>query len=243
MVNERLVADLHKLGIEEGDTVLVHSSLSSLGYVDGGAETVIDSLLEAVKEGTLLMPSLTYASSGKTHHFSVKDTPSCVGAISECFRQRPDVIRSVHPTHSVCGKGKYAKELLSEHIDTNTPAGGKSPYALLPKYHGKILMLGCGLKPNTSMHAVEEVVKTWYVLKDTPSEFTLVDSQGNSTEKSYFCHDFSKVWQRYDRLAELMDIPSGKVLEADCYLIPTREMWETAIRKLKENEDFFVDMK
>ena len=60
MVNDRLVANLRKIGIEEGDTVLVHSSLSSLGYVEGGAETVIDSLLGVLKEGTLLKLTITF---------------------------------------------------------------------------------------------------------------------------------------------------------------------------------------
>ena len=242
MVNERLMADLQKLGLREGDTVLMHSSLSSLGYVDGGAETVIDSLLDVLKEGTLLVPALTYNPSCETKYFSVKETPSCVGTISEYFRKRPDVMRSMHPTHSVCGKGRYAEEILSKHMDTNTPAGANSPFALLPKYHGKILMLGCGLRPNTSMHAVEEVVRPWYAFKDAPETFVMVDNRGDKTEKDYICHDFSKVWQRYDRLAELMEIPSGKVLEATCYLISAQEMWQTATQKLRENENFFVDL-
>ena len=243
MVSERLKQDLINLGIREDDTILMHSSLSSLGYVDGGAETVIDTLLDLLKNGTLLVPSLSYKYSSESKQFSVTETPSCVGTISEYFRQRPDVIRSMHPTHSVCGKGKNAEEILSQHIETDTPAGAKSACGLLPKYDGKILRLGCSLRPNTSMHAVEEVTKPWYAFKNSPETFTLVDAEGERITKDYICHDFSMVWQRYDRLAELMEIPTGKVLEANCYLIPAKKMWEVAVEKMRADENYFIDLR
>lgn len=242
MINEKMREDLINLGLKSDDTILMHSSLSSLGYVEGGAETVIDTLLSILKDGTLLIPSLSY----ETVHtenpiFSVKDTPSCVGAISEYFRKREGVIRSIHPTHSVCGIGKYAKEILSKHIDTDTPAGKLSPFGLLPEYNGKVLMLGCGLKPNTSMHAIEETVEPWFLYKKELTEFTLYDKDGNKIVKKYKCHNFSNIGQRYDRLLNVMDIKSGKVLNADCYLIPALQMWETAKKHLQENEEYFVE--
>ena len=81
---ERLVSDFKSLGIKEGDVLLVHSSLSSMGNVEGGADTVIDALLEVLgKEGTLLFPAFSFSPCYKTSYFSYKDTPSCVGKISE----------------------------------------------------------------------------------------------------------------------------------------------------------------
>lgn len=234
---------MEKLGIQHDDTILMHSSLSSLGYVEGGAETVIDTLLDILTDGTLLVPALSWKYTLESKFFSVNETPSNVGAIPEYFRKRPGVIRSIHPTHSVCGVGKYAREILEQHLETNTPAGAKSPFGLLPKYNGKLLMLGTSLRPNTSMHAVEEVTMPWYLLKDTPDAFTLEDAQGNKIVKEYFGHNFSgsKVSQRYDRLADLMEIPTGKVLQSNCYLIPAQKMWEVAISKMQEDENFFVD--
>lgn len=234
-------ADFQKLGIESDDVILMHSSLSSLGYVEGGAETVIDTLLAILTNGTLLVPALSFDFSIPSKSFSVKETPSCVGAISEYFRTREGVIRSMHPSHSVCGIGRYAEELLSQHIDTDTPVGSKSPFALLPEYGGKILMVGCGIGHNTSMHGVEELSKPWYCLKEEPTEFTLTDEEGNTIKKSYYCHNFAGVNQRYDRVADLMNIPSGKVLDATCYLIPSKKMWQVASEKLLVEENYFID--
>jgi len=242
MINEKMKQDLINLGIKEDDTILMHSSLSALGYVEGGADTVIDTLLSVLKNGTLLIPALSFSSVTKENPvFSVKDTPSCAGKISETFRTRPGVLRSIHPTHSVCGIGKYAKEILSSHIDTNTPAGNKSPFALLPEYNGKILMLGCTLRPNTSMHSVEELTRPWYLMQDEKTTFTLIDENGNKITKAYECHNFKGVIQRYDRIESVMPIASGKVLDADSFLIDSKKMWEEANKMLKENSDYFID--
>lgn len=247
MINEKMVRDLRSLGIKSDYTLLVHSSLSSLGYVEGGADTVIDTLMHVLSEGTLLIPALSYETVTSDHSvFSIKDTPSCVGRISETFRKRRGVTRSLHPTHSVCGIGKYAAELLGSHIDTDTPAGARSPFALLPKYGGKVLMLGCGLAPNTSMHAVEELVCPDYLLFPKSTEYTLIDADGNTMKKKYFKHYFHRpefnAYQRYSRLENLMDIPRGKVLEADCYVIDAKKMWEVGYKKLCEDSHYFVDV-
>ncbi len=244
MINQKMKADFIALGIKPDDTVLMHSSLSSLGFVEGGAETVIDTLLDTLRDGTLLVPCLSYMTVNKDNPvFDVKNTPSCIGAISEYFRKREGVIRSLHPTHSVCGVGKNAKEMLSHHLETDTPVGENSPFALLPKFDGKVLMLGCTLRPNTSMHGVEETAEPWYVLTRDKTEFTLIDEDGKETKQSYRCHNFgvTRMAQRYERLANLMEIPHGKVLEADCWLIPAREMWEVGHKKLSEEEEYFVE--
>ena len=113
----QIANDLTALGLREGGVGLVHASLRSLGTVPGGAETVVCGLLRALGEnGTLLMPALSYASVGINNPiFDVLHTPSCVGALPEYFRTRPSTIRSVHPTHSVCGVGSKAESLLNEH--------------------------------------------------------------------------------------------------------------------------------
>ena len=240
--------DFIALGIKKDDTVLMHSSLSSLGYVEGGAKTVIDTLLSVLSEGTLLVPCLSYMTVNKENPiFDVKNTPSCIGAISEYFRKREGVIRSLHPTHSVCGIGKNAKAILSKHLDTDTPVGANSPFSLIREYGGKVLMLGCTLRPNTSMHGVEETVtpEPWYVLTKDKTEFTLIDENGKKYVKSYRCHNFgvTQMAQRYERLANAMDIPHGKVLQADCWLIPSKEMWEIGKQKIIEQEEYFVEPK
>ena len=112
-----IARDLAALGLRPGGVALVHSSLSSLGQVAGGAESVVGALLQALgSDGTLLMPALSYqhVHAGQ-RAFDVRRTPSCIGAIAEHFRLRQGTRRSVHPTHSVCGAGAQAAALLADH--------------------------------------------------------------------------------------------------------------------------------
>jgi aminoglycoside 3-N-acetyltransferase len=237
---------LRGLGISEGDTLLVHSSLKSLGTVEGGAATVISALLAALgKKGTLLMPALTYTSVNPENPlFSSQNTPVCVGAISEYFRTLEGTVRSMHPTHSVCAYGYAARELTQDHFKDTTPVGANSPFSQLRRCGGKILMLGCGLRPNTSMHGVEELVKSPYLFKEQKTIYTLVDCNGKAHKAEYICHNFRGVIQRYDRIDGIMskaELKQGKVLHADCSLIDAKALWNKAYEKLCVNPLYFVD--
>jgi aminoglycoside 3-N-acetyltransferase len=122
---ERIASDLAAAGLARGGTVLVHSSLSSLGRVEGGAETVTGGLLDALgPDGTLLMPALSYAAvTAACPRFDLRSTPSNIGLIPETFRRMPGVLRSLHPTHSVCGVGPRAEALLGAQQGDRTPCG------------------------------------------------------------------------------------------------------------------------
>src|SRR5438445_7962273 len=92
-----LVAGLRAIGIEPGGIIQVHSSLSRLGYVEGGAETVVDALLEVVgPEGTVMVPTFNH---GAAEIYDTATTPSVNGAVTEALRRRPEARRSLHPTH------------------------------------------------------------------------------------------------------------------------------------------------
>jgi aminoglycoside 3-N-acetyltransferase len=242
---QKITVDLLALGVRPGGVLLVHSSLKSLGGVPGGQETIIQGLCKYLGEdGTLLMPALTYASVRPDRPvFDVRRSPSCVGAIPEYFRLRPGTQRSFHPTHSVCGVGRMADALLAPHGKDSTPCGPNSPFHRLPECGGQILMLGCGLRPNTSMHAIEELVVPPYLF-NPPIIYTLTDENGDTIQKQYTPHNFSSWKQRYDRVAEILAYPHlrvGKVLEAQSHLIEARGLKEAALKVLKENPLFFVD--
>jgi len=246
--SELLINDLHKLGICEGDTLFVHASFKSLGMKEGDAETVVSALLAVLGDrGTLLMPALSYSTVTENDPvFHIDNTPACVGAIPEYFRTRRGTIRSMHPTHSVCACGYYAEQITRYHILDRTPVGQHSPFSLLQYYDGKILMLGCGLRPNTSMHGIEELVIPPYLFKEKKTRYTLIDSDGNSTQAEYIAHNFNGYEQRYDRIEGLLndqELKKGKVLSADCSLIDARALWRKAYRKYCENPLYFVDCK
>ncbi len=237
-------SDLLTLGVRPGGVLLVHSSLRSLGEVPGGAAAVIQGLRAVLGEtGTLLMPALTYENvTSCCPIFDVRHTPVNVGVIPETFRKQPDVRRSIHPTHSVCAAGPLAAALLASHIEDDTPCGAHSPFHALPAHNGQILMLGCGLEPNTSMHAIEELVAPPYLF-DTPLEYRLILADGTTLDKSYTPHNFRGWQQRYERVAHLLEAPAlrqGSVLAASAFLIEAGLLWEAALAVLHRAPLYFV---
>ena len=241
----RLAEDLLALGLQPGSALLVHSSLSALGYVHGGAETVVRGLLEALgPEGTLLLPGLSYATvHGGNPVFDVARTPCCVGAIPEHFRARPGTLRSVNPTHSMCGVGPLAEALLGEHLLDDTPCGPHSPWRKLPQVDGSILFLGCGLGPNTSMHGVEEVARPPYLFGPMLS-YRIIHADGHETTMNVRRHNFAGCRQRYDRIALLHAgdwIRQERVLQAEAYLVRAASMWEAALAAFGKSHFYFVE--
>jgi aminoglycoside 3-N-acetyltransferase len=236
--------DLLALGVRPGGVLMVHASLRALGNVPGGAETVIRGLLAALGEdGTLLMPALTYERvTPQNPVFDVHQTPSNVGIIPETFRKREGTRRSVHPTHSVCALGPLTAALLDPHSEDNTPCGPHSPFHTLPHHNGQILMLGCGLEPNTSMHAIEELVVPPY-LYNPPIEYTLTLADGSTVLKTYTPHNFRGWQQRYERIEHILAEPAlrrGSVLAAEAFLMEAAALWDAALPALRRDPLYFV---
>jgi aminoglycoside 3-N-acetyltransferase len=245
-----LYAQLQELGVQKGDVLLVHSAFKVLrGASALTPQDVIDTLIAVTgadqKEGgTLLMPALSYQTVNEQNNlFEQEKTPSCVGVIAETFRRCYPVQRSVHPTHSVCALGALALPLTREHQLDRTPVGEHSPYALLPSYGGKILMLGCGLKPMTFMHGVEEFVRPDYLLRKNPVTYRIHPIGQEEYEAQYLRHDFAGYLQRYDRLEGLMTegIVSGTTLGGESYLLDSRKVKEAGLQALKADPHYFVD--
>jgi len=154
-----LARQIRALGIAEGDTVWVHSSLQRIGYVIGGPEAVVGALLDAVGEtGDLVMPcfydSFVSAKVWKPP-FDRATSPSEVGRIPEAFRRWPGVVRSAHPTHSVLALGPRKHEITANHAGIS-PFGRSGPFGWMYEHDVKILFLGCGLGPNSFLHAFED---------------------------------------------------------------------------------------
>lgn len=159
-----LVRDLKKMGVNPGDLLFVHSSLKSLGFVEGGPETVISALLEAVgAEGTVMLPTYYMPGGGilstcqiPNYEFDPRVHGSNMGALPDAFLKFPDVHRSIHPTHSVSAIGKHAKYLTEAHHLAPSVFGEGSPWERCWKLNGKIFGLGISMGPVTFYHLLED---------------------------------------------------------------------------------------
>ena len=250
-VIQNIHTDLKNLGINKGDLLLIHSSYKSMGKICGGAKTFFQAVLSYLgEEGTLVLPSLTFRNVNRENPvFNLKNTRCCIGYLPEYFRTQVNgVLRSLHPTHSCCAIGKLAKELIENHHLDDTPLGKNSPFTKIAKLNGKILFIGCSTDKNTTMHGVEELVDPIYLLdKQNLITYTIIDKNGNKTEKLSFRNNFidtDKYYkQNYSKIEKLLkkgEIVKGKILQASCTLMLASAVWERGLEKLKKKPLYFV---
>jgi aminoglycoside 3-N-acetyltransferase len=172
---ETLMADFSQLGLKRGMNVIVHASLSKIGWVCGGEITVIQALMETVtNEGTIIMPAQNTNNSEPSYWvnppvpkewwedirekmpaYDPKTTPTYgMGKIAEAFRSFPGVFRSGHPMVSFTAWGNHAEYITAAH-SIDYPFGEQSPLSRIYDLNGHVLLLGVDYDCNTSMHLGE----------------------------------------------------------------------------------------
>ncbi len=170
-----LVSDLGDLGLESGDIVIVHSSLSALGWIVGGAQAVVEALLQTVEPaGTIVMPTQTGQLTDPANWSNppvpsewipiIRDEmpafdpaatlPRGMGRVVESFLMHQETMRSDHPTVSFAARGPAASEIVACHPLT-PELGETSPLGRLYELDAKVLLLGVEHGNNTSLHLAE----------------------------------------------------------------------------------------
>ncbi|WP_088008709.1 aminoglycoside N(3)-acetyltransferase [Indiicoccus explosivorum] len=248
---EKLKKDLNALGIEKGDEIIVHSSLSAIGWVAGGAQAVVEALLETVTaEGTIVMPAQSADNSDpmyweappvpKEWHQAIRDhypaydphlsSMRGMGRIAECFHRHPGTIRSMHPAHSFMAWGRKAEDWMSEHpIDDSF--GESSPLGKMMKADVKIVLIGVGFDSCTALHFAEYEQEIW----------------GSYPQGAAVMKDGKRIWQTFiqadtdsGRFPEIAaaypgDIKEGQLGQAKTQVVEMRPLVEFGIRWLEEN--------
>ncbi len=247
ITKERILNNLRKLGLKEGDVIFVHSSLTSIGYVGRGAETVIDALIETVGPGgTLAMPSFSYAGSmletlERGLVFDPKRSPSVVGAITEAFRKRQGVYRSIHPTHSVCAWGAKAEWITAGHEKASTNFGPGTPLHKIMEEGGLIVGLGVDFGPVTFVHIIEDTIDNFPIEVYCEREYdvSVINGSGREIVMKVKAHDpkISKTridhwegkWIRNfftEYLVTKGFLRTGYVGKAKCWVIKAKDLFE-----------------
>jgi aminoglycoside 3-N-acetyltransferase len=240
IVASTLLSQLEKMGIEQGDSLLVHASLSKMGFIQDGPATVLDALFSAIgPNGTLLMPSspvdglqLSYVQEQPI--FDVKLSPSKMGAITEKFRIMAGVRRSLHPTEPVCAFGPQAEFLTQGHFNQLTPYNSFSPFYRLCGLKGKILYVGVTLdNAGTSLHLLEDAVDFAYpVYHDTIFQLSVKDENGVLHHVKTKVHN--PIYSKKRRCDELIPLFLNKKVcqkfilgNAECLLFDANLMFHT----------------
>lgn len=181
---------LKNAGIKSHDTVLIHTSMRSIGGVENGCDGIIDGFKSYLSNGLFIVPTHTWANVNKEKPvFNVNITMPCIGALPCVAAFRPDGVRSLHPTHSVAAFGKDADEFVKGEEKSTTPCPPNGVWARLLDKKAKILLIGVGLNRNTFIHAIDELLE----LPDRFSkeiELTVIDK--NQTKTKTLFHHHSK---------------------------------------------------
>lgn len=238
-----LAEDLRALGLEPGRDVFIHSAMSKLGLVEGGAEAVIGAICDVVgPDATLLMPCYPMKQNmletmKEPGPFDVANDESTMGKITRVFRLMPGTLRSAHPTHSVAARGPRAAEYVAHHHESGSPCGPGSPFALLSEHDGVVLALGSGVGKVTSHHTVEDQMTDFpvKVYLPEPMQKLVRFTDGEERMVSVRVHDPALAAIRVDnrpekeaeihaRMKQRGILREGQVGLATCHLFAARAL-------------------
>ncbi|MDD6795353.1 MAG: AAC(3) family N-acetyltransferase [Clostridiaceae bacterium] len=255
LTREDLIEKFKECGLDKGQSIIVHSSLKSLGFVVGGAEVVIRALIDVVsEEGTLMMPSQTWKNldpSTGVHWtepeewwdairenwpaYDKKVTPAInMGAIAELFAKWPGGYRSDHPARSFAAFGKNADYLTKDH-DLSNIFGEGSPLDKLYKLDGYILLLGVNYNKCTALHLAEN--KASFKEKKYVNESSAIMVDGKRKWVTYNTldvddSDFIKLGEEYDKEN---NVKIYKIGNADVRFIKVRNFVDWAVEWMNKN--------
>lgn len=235
---------LFSQGLRPGDHLLVHSSLRSVGPIEGGAEALIEALLEVTgQEGTLAMPTFNYRFGLPAPHFDPRLVRSRTGALTEIFRQRPGVVRSLHPTHSVAAQGKRASEFMADHYRFGAFGVG-CPIDRLVQAGGYVLLLGVTHLANSCIHVGESHAGcTKFDWQDGPLPIVkillpdgrIIDFQLDCTASCSRSFNAVEYWLRRGKM--IKDLMLGDAL---CFLMKGKDIVDTVVEMIRREPDVLL---
>ena len=239
---ETTTKDLKALGEEKGMTIIVHSSLSSIGWISGGAVAVVEALMKVVtEEGTIIMPTQSSDLSDPKHWsrppvpedwwqiirdnvpaFDSRITPTRgMGEIVECFSTYPNVERSNHPFGSFAAWGKHAVEITMNH-SLSMSFGEESPLRKIYDLDGYVLLIGVGYDSNTSVHLSEvrsgacELIQVGAPIIENGERVWK-----EFVEMDYESEKFVEIGVEFERKGT---VKNGKIGNATCRLMKQRDI-------------------
>lgn len=228
-------------GIKPGTVLALHSSMKSLGQVEGGPNTVIDAFLDVLgSEGTLMVPTFTYGPAHRGKPFDPIHSTSVTGLITEIFRNRPDAVRSIAPIHSVAAIGKRALELTRDHLYSTTLGRG-SPFHRLAELGGYICLLGCAHSSNSIIHVAESLAEISYIYMPSPGapegfcQVLQKDGRAKKIELTEFT-GCSKAFVRVEpMLREAGVVRDGRIGDAPIQLMKGQDLLDVLTPRLKDD--------
>jgi len=240
VTRQDIFAFLKDMDIKSTDTVLIHTSMRSMGKVENGCDGLIDAFKEYLCDGLFIIPTHTWSNVNRENpHFDVKTSMPCIGALPTVAVKREDGVRSLHPTHSVVAFGKRAKEYISGEEKLHTPAPETGVWGRLADENAKILLIGVGHNRNTYLHVIDEILDIEGRLEDKPFEAVITDYDGSVYKTEMYKHKgtYSEFFPNFKTAFEQTGaVAYGKLGEALVYCCDAKKCRDTLLL-LWENAD------
>lgn len=240
---QTLSEDFSQLGLPHGAPLLVHSALSSLGWVEGGAPAVVEALVTtATPKGTVLFPTLTGTAADSPDnrpHSDQRLRSTWCGAIPCAALHHPACHRSIHPTHAVAAIGPDAGDLTAGHSSAQSPCGQGSPYTRLADAGGYILLLGVRHDANTTFHTAEELADAPYVSFPGRYPCTVIDTLGKHHEVRTPIHrwDRPRIFESWhDQLLAHGIVRELRIAQAPCRLMRAQDLIDWLVGQLRRSQ-------
>ncbi|MCL2840345.1 MAG: AAC(3) family N-acetyltransferase [Defluviitaleaceae bacterium] len=239
-----LLQHLFELGINANGVLKVHISYKSIGEVDGRGDTVLDALVEYMGAGLLVLPSHTWDNVRAANPvMDVLHTPSCVGALTELFRKREGVYRSLHPTHSVAAIGIGAEDFVLGDECFDTPCAKNGSYYKLWERDAQVLLIGVNFSRNTIIHGFEEWENV-AVLEQEKSDYYVINHKGGRLYTPQYRHAAplgSETFTKLESPAMIQDIlHMGCFGDATTRLMNAKPLRTLTAELLKDDPNYLL---
>jgi aminoglycoside 3-N-acetyltransferase len=243
---DRAVAHvMERIGIPRDGVLMVHSSFKTLAREGHEPPAVLRALVDYMAPGTILLPTMSWRYvKPASPLFDELHTPSNTGILTELFRTQYATARSLHPTHSVAGRGKLAEDLLGAHHLDETPCSARSPFGLLARYDGWVLMMGISMDCCTLVHHVEEMIAPDLYLKPQAERetYTCRDRRGRAVTVHLRRHLFlpRDYWQFQDVLATRGELRTARIDNSVCRALRAADLVRVVTDALTERPDAII---
>ncbi len=246
---EELLNEIKNIGLNGNETLMIHSSFSSVKNIEGGAEAFLEAFKEYFKNGLLLLPSHTWASIKNDNDvLNKQEANSCVGYLTNVAIKDKDFIRSNHPTHSVVAYGMNAIDYIKDDDYAKTPVSPNGSFGKL-KNNGYILFIGAPLSKNTFIHSIEEEMNVDD--RFTDHIYTFYTNDNNKLIKFNMPRHYSTlnphISDNYEKLLPVLlkrnIAKKVKIMDSNSYLLDAKKTYDLVKEILNKDIHAFDDLR
>ena len=197
-----LNAFLRQLGVDGSNDIFLHSGYRAFRDEGFSAEQVLDAFMGLQDDRATMLPAFNWRAVSAQNPFNVLTTPSIVGALTEVFRHRPGIARTLYPTHSCLMAERFMPRYGADHGRSSSPCDRLSPFAAFADHKVRIVLVNCTIDTMTYIHHFEELVFPEHYLSDDPELIEIIDK--NWKRQNFTLRRHRKLPRRFSNFSDAL---------------------------------------